>query len=343
MDVSLTESEQKRVDEISEKVTRNKGQIIFCSRGIQVPGAFTGDFIPPIPGTYYPYEAGIISGKIDFPDNPPNKSINLIDRLEIMPGRGTNYSYEGFLSVPIHRKMSGFIYQYNRIQFDIECLEKLTDGHIFAGLNELPYEEFEKRRLIKELYDSDRAPKLENFRLLIGDDEVLSFLIEGRIANWKEFTDILKNPEEVERRIHEHYDKKKKGLAEDILLAGQELNTSRKKIIHIEKKVLNAHLYREMGQDGSCLTWGEETGAVNQYYNLRGGVNILISNLEKLTEKYDEVKLESIPEIRGEVIGFPGGVSPKDYFVWVNTLVLQIKEEISRINLHLNGEKKKVE
>jgi hypothetical protein len=343
MNIHFTKSEQKRIDEISDKVKKNKDQIIFCFREIKVASEFTGGCIPPNSNNYYPYEAGIISDKINFPNCPSYQTIKLPNSLLDTFGMENNYSYAGFLSIPVQSKISGLNSEYNNwFRFDIERLEKLADGQIFTGLGEIFCGELDKhKRLGGSLYDLNKTSiKLENFRLLIGDSEVEEFLIERKTPNWKELIDILKNPEEVERRINKHYDMERKGLAEDFLLRGQELNTYYKKITQIEEEVLNAHLDRKYEQDGSYETWGEKRKAVNDYYDLKGCARILISNLEDLTKKGDEINLKSLPEIRGEIIGFPGGVSPKDYFVWMDKLISHVQEKISCINIHLYEEEK---
>lgn len=335
----ISESGRQEIEGINKRILEHKGEVVFCFRELEVPGEITGDFIPPIPNNYCYYEGGILQEQMKFLKSPSHNSITLQRSFH----KNVDYSYMGDFSIPVHRKMAGFVPHYRRFMFDIKDLEKISDGEISIDIHELPRKEFEKYRQTRKIFLSNRDSLLKNFHLLIGDNEARDFLSEKRTKNWEELFDFLKNPETVKTKIDNHYDEERKELAKDVVLLVHEIHKTNDFVRTIERDVLSAHMRYEMEQDGGYFTWGDKGAVVQNYSNAKRTLFKLIPKLnESIQGDGDKITLKSLDEIRGDVLGFPVTISTDEYLKWVTgSLLPEVDERLNKINSYLCEEEKK--
>ena len=330
--------ERQKIKGINKRMLEHKGEVIFCFRELQVPGEVTGDFIPPQSDKYCYYEGGILQDGMNVLESPLGQSLRLWPSFD----GSADYYYTGNFSIPVHRKMAGFAHSYLRFMVDIEDLEKIADGEILIGIKELPGKEFEKYRQGGKLFGYRNKPSLENFHLLIGDNEAGDFLSKKRTENWEEVFDFLKNPEVVKTKIDNHYGEERKKLAKDVVLLVHEIDGTNKFVKSVEQDVLSAHMFYEREQSGGNFTWDEQAKVVWDYRSSEKHLEKLVSRLNEKIEGQGKISLSLLDEIRGDVLGFPVAIPTNEYLKWVTgSLLPEVNERLNKISSYLCEEEEK--
>lgn len=332
--LNLEKQLEKEVFKLREKVKGKKGEIVFCLREFNLTESITGDFIPPYSEDFYYYETGIINGKIKKKEYSKMENI----ALPCFDFKIKNcYCVFGDYSVSIDRKLKGFINKFqNSFYFKIEDLENLKQGKLLIDLKDF---RVSLNNLLTQ-YDN-HEPELKNFNLLIGNEEVENFLKKRKIENYQELFGVLKNQDEVKKKIDSHYLVKREELGKKLIVLANEITNEFREIESLEDNVMHASFLIEKGQDETNRYWNKEE--VIYYYKIKDNV---LKNLKSLNEFLEKGKklynLNSEPLINGETIGFPEKISFNSYSIWLkNNLISDINKTFKKIDSYLTEEEKK--
>jgi hypothetical protein len=334
MALSLDEQLQKAAYDLGEKVKQHQNEAIFCLREFEIAGEVTGDFIGPISDEFYHYEAGIIKGELQLADQKKQ----LLDIFTI-PLFGMNHETHhlyGSHFVPVDRKISKTErYFQNALYFDIKELEKIKSGQIILDMHDFV------RSNPMDLSLDRKESRLKKINLLAGNDEVKEFLKEKKIRNYNELFEILHNPSCAQERVDAHYNRERKNLADKLVKTMHEINEIDINAEEIEERVMKATFRREAEQHGSYLTWGEDTGVIENYRKLNNAFGNMQAEFGEILNEGEKIKLGTLKEIRADVIGFPAGVPPDEYILFAKGMISSAAKRMKNMNKHIAEEEKK--
>lgn len=336
--------EDKFLKKIKEEISKKKGEAIFVSRDFEIPGEVRGDFVGPIPREFHHYEAGIIEGELEKTEKI--KTINLGTNLnEGMGMSEINYHVFGISSIPVERKLEGFLNNFqNPFQLDIKDLESIKPGEILIShedLYKLKGIHYLSDMFSTQRYDLDKGFKFKDFNLLIGDEKIEQFLKKREIRNPERLFVTLKKPDSVKNWIDSHYFKERKELGENLAISSNKIANMFREIKRLENRVMHANFIRERGQDETYTYWDRDE--VEDYSKLKDKISKNLEILKPLLEKgwklYEE---ESLPFIDGNIIGFPEKISFNSYHSWLkHHLIGEIENTFGRIDSYLKREREK--
>lgn len=317
---------EERISEIGEKVKQKKGELILSLRELCFPGEVTGDFIPPQPENSFYYEAGILNGEIQEKADYFNLRFPALFLKE-----NPSYFMTTQYSIPIDRKIQGFLTFLNSFNFDVEKdLEQIKDGEVSFGILELENN--------NSFFKHDSP--LQKFSLLIGDKEVENFLKEREIRNTEEFFDTFYNTEKIDGKISRHHFDERKKFGNDLSVIANYIAQDFEKVKKLEGGVMNAKYIIEADQDGTNRYW--DNSNVNHYHSLKSQILIEVEAITKKLETGKKLYTKTnFPLIDGRIIGFPGAVIFSEYSRWLkDEFIPEIKQTFEKIDKHLREEEK---
>ncbi len=336
---SLEKQIKKTVSELGEKISKRKGEIILSFREFYVPkdgGCFGshGD-------KFNYYETGIITGEMQKNEAPKMKDIDLSHFKLKIAGHESNYCIWGDYSIPVDRKISGFINNFgNNFYFDIKDLEELKPGQVLIDTTR----DFGSSLTILDLLNDHRKSELKKTDFLVGNEEIEKFLIEKKIENSGELFKILQNPESVKRQIENYYFGKREQLGEKLAITANEIMNAFRKVKSLEDNIMRAYYVRENDQGGSDISHWDESHVeeVHQYSDLKIQINSIVPIINNQLEKGKELFfIIQQPFIDGTTIGFPEKTSFNKYFNWLkNSLLPEINNTFEKIDSYLNRQQK---
>lgn len=331
----LEEQIEKRVEEIKRDISGKKGEIALIARQILAKVAEThyqND------DRFFYLEAGVVSGDLAVKthDSFLDKSIDV--SLGILDSGTSNREYYFIpdLAIPVQRKfVSGDIFHFS-FNLDVEDLEKAKQG-------ELEFSKLELLGMRNIPGYQPTLPCLEKLEIIAGDEQVRRFAVENTESPEKinRFFKLLKNPEEVDKTLDEHYKEARETLAKRLVINVAGIVSLDKEIESIQDEVLRAHLLKDMEQGGSTLTYwsNEEAG---KYWDLRENISRKLNQIESLLREADKSELIKHNRIDGRYIGFPAAISPEIYLKEVKEKIIPgIKSRISAINDYLRKQEEK--
>lgn len=324
MSSDLEERLKENISQINNKINERRGEVILCARDFYVPGEITGDFAPPVGQNYYHYEAGLIGGRIKKEENTirinpliPSLSLNPLER---------SYSLIGDYSIPIKRKISGFI-NADSFYWKIKDLENIKDGEI--SINSL--------RELSNIKLKDKY--LREFSLLIGNEEVRNFLNQRKIKNPEELFKTLQNEDFVNDKIDKYYTGKRTELANELVWISSDLKRLKNELDSIRENVLSSNLSTSLGQDGVETEWSNDS--VYSLYDLKKKKIEIEENLPKLFKRAKEINLSALEKISGEVIGFPASITVNEFVDYTNSLLSSVTKLFQEMGAHIKEQEKK--
>lgn len=322
---------EEKVSEIKEKVHNNQGKTIFCFRKFSRSEGM-GPCHTSLSWDSHHYNAGIINGELINGGLNEDGKILRIDIPTFSLERDNDYyTLFGKFSIPVKRKLSGFLTLTNSFHFDKEDLENIHDGDIF----------FNDLELIPQSYWVNHKSILTDFSLLIGDDEVNNFFKERKIKS-EQFFETLYLPEEVEKKIAIANYKEKENFGDELVKSVNKLTTTFDQIKGIESDVLRARYIVEKDQDCVNRYW-DNNGEVCTYLDLRNIIRKQISNINTQLDKGSSYYPSGtdLPLIKGHEIGFPGMVTFLAYKNWLDEKISEMKNTFDKIDSYLReGEKR---
>jgi hypothetical protein len=245
----------------------------------------------------------------------------------------------GNYSIPIDRKLSGFVNTFGKsgFDFDIKDLEGLKQGQILLDVRDF------EDSLLLVLLDRDRTSNLTRTDILIGNEEVEKFLKEKRIENYQEILNILEHPGFTRGRIEQYYDKQREELGRNVVITSYEIANAFRKVQELENSVMCAHFGWDFDARGRCWSAG---GNVGRYLGLREQISNKIKILnEYLKEGKENPKLYAFtndPLIDGEIIGFPEKTAFSSYYNWItDSFIPDINSTLEKLDSHLREERQK--
>ena len=321
------------VELIGKKVQEKKGESILFVRDFLITGETTGDFSHPSTEEMKYYEGGNIQGPL----------LNQQDYLRLpSPAlffHSDDYSLTTDCSIPVDRKIYGFLGLDNGFHFNIKELEKIGEGNIlFSSYFELPYY-INPSGPFSENHKAN--PRLQKFSILVGDEEVKEFLEVNKIKNSNEFFKILKNPEDVRKRIEAfHYDERK-SFGKSLLVNVSDISQCFSGIKSLEESVLGADYLVGRYQNEGYAYWDRKS--VGDYNSFRRDILEKIGDLNQQLKEGDQLYAKTkSPLIDGRIIGFPRKISFSEYSQWIKEVLLpEINQKIERIDTYLNSKEKK--
>ena len=316
------------VPSIDKKVQEKKGEAILSFREFLAIGETTGDFAPPSTERCNYYEGGIIQGSLQEKEIKENLWLDIPTLFSY-----TNKSFycsSTDYSIPVNRKINGFLRFGNGFNFKIEELENIEKGKILFSSFELGERSF---------FDRDN-PRLQKFSLLVGDEEVGKFLEEQNVRNSDKFFKILKNPEYVRKRIENfHYDERK-SFGESLSVTVRDVSQCFSEIKSLEESVLGAEYLVGREQNEGYAYWDRKS--VGDYLSFRRDILEKIGSLNQQLEKGDQLYAKTnSPLINGKRIGFPCSITFPEYSKWVKEdLLPEINQKIEKIDKYLESKEK---
>ena len=331
----LEEQLEKAISNLTERVKQHQGEVAFCLREFTIPGEVTGDFLPPIPHDYYHYNAGIITGEVQRNEEPKFDIIKLPHMtLRPMGAHEPDDFIWGNYSIPVDRNLKGFANAFGNLHFNIstEALEGISSGQILLDIRD-----FEDQTLIA-LLDRDRTSHLTRTDILIGNEEVEKFLKEKQFKDYQEFFDILRNPVFVEGKISEYYSQKARRLGEEIVITGNFVSNTFRKVKELEEGVMHAHYISGASSDEK--SWDKEE-EVDAYHGLKRVISRNLETLKKQLLKMEDPRLKSknFQFFDGEAIGFRARVLVSDQIGYLRgTMIPEIEGTLEKIDSYLKGQ-----
>jgi len=325
---------EKEFYNIGKSVKEKKEEVIFCLREFPYSSEYgRGDFTPPNVSEFLYYEAGILNGCAQKLNSPEIKSLNFPPHLRFGEVQDKGHTVYGQYSIPVDRRIEGFLSYLNRFHFEIKDLENIKEGNILISL-----EDFK----LKNIFLNRRG--FQSFNLLIGDKEVEDFLKQRKIGNYQELFDILKSQYGITKRIEKHYFDERQKLEKKLVILVNEIANSFREVKSLESGVMNSYFIREREQ-GENLAYWDKGDLVNKYFSLK---SIISRNTKILLEKYLE-NGEKTPYLKesiidGENIGLPVRITFGNYSTWLkNKLIPEINKTFEKIDNYLKKEEQKAD